>query len=133
MSAVSAGRTSIQSNCKMTEVMSGMLWVVTRMSLGQQFTYDRDIVPERRRFGHVHVVSGSKCSHVWAGRGEKGDVGDQARGLKMGHLILSMGLERAEVRFFVQRAAIPSKRVFLYLQITTCALNSMNVLAVPCN
>jgi hypothetical protein len=48
-------------------------------------------------------------------KGGKGDVGGQVRGLKMGQLILSMGPARAEVPFFVQRATIPGKRVFLYL------------------
>jgi hypothetical protein len=37
-------------------------------------------VPDRRRFGHVDVVSGSKCSHMWMGQGEKGTVGDRQGG-----------------------------------------------------
>jgi hypothetical protein len=39
---------------------------------------------------------------------EKEDVGDQARGLKIGQLTLSMGPARAEVCFLVQIATIPS-------------------------
>jgi hypothetical protein len=47
-------------------------------------------------------------------KGEKGDVGGQARGLKTGQWILSMRPARAAVHFLVQRANIPSKRVNLY-------------------
>jgi hypothetical protein len=63
-------------------------------------------------------------------KGEKGDDGGQARGLKIWQLILSMRPARAEVLFLVQRANIPSKRVNLY--ITTHALNIVHVLAVQC-
>jgi hypothetical protein len=49
-------------------------------------------------------------------KGEKGDSGAQARGLKMGQLTLSMGSAMPEVCFLVQRATIPHKRViFLHL------------------
>jgi hypothetical protein len=37
-------------------------------------------VPDRRRFGHVDVVSYSKSSHVWMGRGDKGRLGARQGG-----------------------------------------------------
>jgi hypothetical protein len=59
----------------------------------------------------------SKYSYVWAGRGEKGDNGDWARGLKMGQLILSMGPAGAEVRSYIQRAPFQVRGLFLILNI----------------
>jgi hypothetical protein len=53
--------------------------------------------------------------HVWLG-GSEGDVWGWGKGkgaVKMGRLILSMGLVWAEVRILVQRATTPSKRFFL--------------------
>ncbi len=35
-------------------------------------------VPDRRRFGHVDVVSAGRCSHVWRGGGKRG------RGVRQG-------------------------------------------------
>jgi hypothetical protein len=58
----------------------------------------------------------SKYLYVWAGRGEKGDNGDWARGLKMGQLTLSMGPAGAEVCSYIQRATILSKRVIPYIK-----------------
>jgi hypothetical protein len=57
------------------------------------------------------VIGDSKCSQVLTGRGE-GEVAVQARRQKMGHLILSMEPARAEVCFLMQRATIPSLRLF---------------------
>jgi hypothetical protein len=57
---------------------------------------------------------------VWIGRGEK-DVGGQARGLEIGQLTLSTGPAGAKVRFLVERATIPSKRVIFTLVNTTHA------------
>jgi hypothetical protein len=53
------------------------------------------------------------------GKKDKGKLGARQRGLKMEQLTLSMGLARVEVRFFVQRATIPSKKVIFFTFINT--------------
>jgi hypothetical protein len=52
---------------------------------------------------------------IYGREGGKRDGGEQARGLKMGQLTLSMGPARAAVSFLLQRATIPSKRVIFYI------------------
>jgi hypothetical protein len=86
-------------------------------------------VPDRRRFGHVDVVSDSKCLHVWTGRGEKGDGGDQA---KIGQLTLSMGPAKVEIRLLFQRATIPCKRVIFTLVNTIHAFIIIYMLVMLC-
>jgi hypothetical protein len=57
------------------------------------------------------------------GKGEKGTVGAR-QGAKMGQLTLSIGQARAEFRFLVQRASIPSKRVvFTFVNTTNMHFN----------
>jgi hypothetical protein len=67
-------------------------------------------VPDRRRFGHVYVI----CSCYAACVDGKGEKGGQSKGLKMGQLTLSIGPAKVEVRFFVQRTTITSKRVLFF-------------------
>ncbi len=65
-------------------------------------------------------------------KGEKGDVGGQASGLKIGQLILSMGPASAEIRILVQGPTIPSKRViFILVNHHTC-ITIVYMLAVLC-
>ncbi len=62
------------------------------------------------------------------GKGGKKGAG---KGAKKGKLTLSMGPANAEVRFFIERATIPSKRVsFFPLINTTHAINIMYMLVV---
>jgi hypothetical protein len=61
----------------------------------------------------------------WWEEGEKRGRGGWVRDLKLGQLTLTTGKERAEVRSYVQRATIPSKRVVYtlkYSHITTHAI-----------
>jgi hypothetical protein len=71
------------------------------------------------------------CILGWQ-RGEKGDVGGQARGLKIGQLTLSNGPARAEVCFLVQRATIPNKRVLFTMVNNIHAFNIVYMHAMLC-
>ncbi len=69
----------------------------------------------------VHVVCVIELACVGSKRGKRGNP----RNLKVGQLTLSMGLARAEVRSYVQRATIPSKRLVYtlkYMQNATHAI-----------
>ncbi len=75
------------------------------------------LLPDGRRLGHVNVVCVIEIASVGGKEGEMRDNGDWVRDPKEGQLTLSMGLARAEVHSYVQRATIPSKRVIYTLNI----------------
>jgi hypothetical protein len=72
-------------------------------------------MPGIRKFGCVDVVGDSKCWHMWKGRGEKVGCWGPGKDSKMGLLILSMGLARAEVLILLQKATTLGKRAFVIL------------------
>jgi hypothetical protein len=84
------------------------------------FDYDpnsNSLRPGKRRFGHIDVGV-NNCSHVWTGKGKRGQWGPGMR-----QLTPDVGPARADVCFHIQRATIPSKRVIFTLVNTILALS----------
>jgi hypothetical protein len=74
-------------------------------------------VPSERRLGHVNVVCVLIIACVDGKEGKQRGTGDWVWGPKVGQLTLSIGPASAEVRSYVKRATIPSKRVIYTLNI----------------
>jgi hypothetical protein len=74
------------------------------------------LVPDRRRLWQVNVTCAIVLACVGGKREKRGAVWVGVRDLKVGQLTLSMGPARAEVRSYIQRAIIPSKRVVYILK-----------------